>query len=147
MSSAAPGAKGVCSMSELEQARALLQLARRDFDALTGMTAGAPFADAIFGFHAQQAIEKALKAWLAARSAQFPPTHDLTRLLSLLEESGEDVERFWPLAQYSVYAVQARYEAGITDSDLPLDRHAVVIEVGTVLDCVEHALGYAQKRR
>jgi HEPN domain-containing protein len=27
------------------------------------------FADEIFGFHTQQAVEKALKAWLSARDA------------------------------------------------------------------------------
>ncbi|HRP96896.1 MAG TPA: HEPN domain-containing protein [Rhodocyclaceae bacterium] len=133
-------------MSDLEQAQSLVILARRDFNALTGMVAGAPFADEIFGFHAQQAIEKALKAWLTVRSTNFPLTHDLTRLLSLLEGAGENVESFWPLVQYNVYAVQARYEAGLADEDVPLDRHATLAEVKAVIDHIEAILGAAYNR-
>ena len=33
--------------------------------------------DAGVGFHAQQAIEKSLKAVLTARSVEYPYTHDL----------------------------------------------------------------------
>jgi len=44
------------------------------------------FADEIFGFHARQAMEKALKAWLASLSRDFPLTHDSSWLLGLLEE-------------------------------------------------------------
>ncbi|MFZ4539651.1 HEPN domain-containing protein [Propionivibrio sp.] len=70
-------------MSALEHARGLLVMARKDFDALRGMVDNPLFAEEIFGFHAQQAIEKSLKAWLAARSLDFPLTHDLSRLLDL----------------------------------------------------------------
>ena len=52
----------------------LLLMARKDFDALRGMLDNPLFADEIFGFHAQQAIEKSLKAWLAARLLSFPLT-------------------------------------------------------------------------
>ena len=58
----------------------------KDFSALTGMLDSALFADEIFGFHVQQAIEKGLKAWLCACGADYPPTHDLARLLTLLEK-------------------------------------------------------------
>jgi len=34
-------------------------------------------------YHCQQAAEKALKAWLAARNIVFPKTHDLETLLHL----------------------------------------------------------------
>jgi hypothetical protein len=50
-------------MDNLDHRHSLLRLARRDFDALLGMQGSALFADAIFAFHAQQAVEKALKAW------------------------------------------------------------------------------------
>lgn len=47
----------------------LLDLAHADLNALREMLNAAPadrecFPDAIFGFHAQQAVEKALNAWL-----------------------------------------------------------------------------------
>jgi len=91
-----------------DHAQDLLLMARKDFDALRGMFDNPLFADEIFGFRAQQAIEKALKAWLAARSVSFPLTHDLSRLLGLLEENGNDVSAFWPLVQYTVCAGSLR---------------------------------------
>ena len=51
-------------MSEPEHA-VLLAMARKDLVALAGMGDLKVFADEIFGFHAQQATEKALKSWLA----------------------------------------------------------------------------------
>lgn len=116
-------------------------MARKDFDALRGMLDNPLFADEIFGFHAQQAIEKLLKAWLAARAVTFPLTHDLSRLLDLLEENGADVSRFWSLVEYTVFAVQARYEAGLLASEAPIDRSAVIDEVRQLLDMVAAATG------
>ena len=40
------------------------------------------FDDEIFGFHAQQAVEKALKAWLTEVGVTYPLTHDLSLLLA-----------------------------------------------------------------
>ena len=65
-------------MSDLEQAVELLKLAERDFRALKGMTDPEVFAEEIFGFVAQQAVEKSFKAWLALLGATYPFTHDLT---------------------------------------------------------------------
>jgi HEPN domain-containing protein len=44
-------------------------------------------ADTIVGFHAQQAAEKLLKAVLAHNRIEYPFTHDLERLLELVESS------------------------------------------------------------
>lgn len=124
-------------MGELDDhPQAFLVMARKEFDALRGMIGNPLFADEIFGFHAQQAIEKALKAWLAAQSIAFPRTHDLSRLLDLLEETGVDVGIFWPLVEYTVFAVQARYEAHLVDIEAPLDRAAAIAAVQRLLDTV-----------
>ncbi len=40
------------------------------------------------GFHAQQAVEKAIKAVLAHRAIQYPFTHDLLLLVELLAANG-----------------------------------------------------------
>jgi HEPN domain-containing protein len=69
-------------MVNYEEAYLLLTAASRDLRALQGMTDPGVFADEIFGFHAQQAAEKALKAWLSALDVEYPRTHDLTMLLS-----------------------------------------------------------------
>jgi len=96
-------------MSELKYARALLVMAEKDFRALQGMGDAAIFADEIFGFHAQQCVEKTLKAWIAALGGEYPLTHNLARLLVILEDQGEEVKDFWDLAEYTVYAVEFRY--------------------------------------
>lgn len=130
-------------MHATDHAQDLLRMARKDFDALRGMLDQPLFADEIFGFHAQQAIEKSLKAWLAARSVSFPLTHDLSRLLGLLEESGSEVRTFWPLVQYTVFAVQARYESGMMDTEAPIDRRAVIEEVQQLFGTVARLIGAA----
>ncbi len=54
---------------------------------------------------AQQAAEKALKAVLISRGVEFPYTHDVGRLLSLLEVAGnvipEEVRRAEILSDYA----------------------------------------------
>ncbi len=129
-------AKGGCSMRDIEHARSLLRLARRDLNALIGMGDSPLFADEIVGFHAQQTVEKSLEAWLSAMGTIYPLTHQLPRLLALLEGAGADVGPFWSLARFTPYAVQARDEEGPPDTDEPLDRAAVVAEVTVLLNHV-----------
>lgn len=125
-------------MADFEHARAMLRMAHRDFSALTGMLDNALFADEIFGFHVQQAVEKALKAWLCTYgSGSYPLTHELARLFSLLENQGAEVEVFWPLVQYTMFAVQARYEEGVADLDELIDRAAEIQNVSFLLTYVE----------
>lgn len=61
-------------MNELDHARAMLLLAEKDRRALGGMLDNEIFAKEIFGFHAQQTAEKALKAWIAALGKEYPLT-------------------------------------------------------------------------
>ncbi len=51
-------------MSDLRCAGAMLRAAERDLLTLQSMNPQAP--EEAFGFHLQQATEKALKAWIAA---------------------------------------------------------------------------------
>jgi HEPN domain-containing protein len=123
-------------MRDLEQARALLETARRELVALRGMGDAATFAEEIFGFHVQQAAEKALKAWLALEGAVYPKTHDLSRLLRLLEELGADVGPFQDLIEYNPYAVQLRYET-FEPGDEPLDRDQAIERTRDLLEHVQ----------
>jgi hypothetical protein len=50
-------------MSGVEHAREMLTLAQRDFKALQGMLDAETFADEIFGFHAQRAVEVVDSRW------------------------------------------------------------------------------------
>lgn len=125
-------------MADLEHASSLLRMAHKDFNALLGMKGNSLFADEIFGFHVQQAVEKALKAWLCTYgSGSYPLTHELARLFSLLENQGAEVEVFWPLVQYTMFAVQARYEEGVADLDELIDRAAEIQNVSFLLTYVE----------
>lgn len=74
-------------MADFEHARAMLRMAHKDFNALTGMLDGSLFADKIFGFHIQQAVEKALKAWLCIRDTAYPSTH--ARLGAFVDLAGK----------------------------------------------------------
>jgi HEPN domain-containing protein len=104
-------------MSPTDAPRDLLTLAEKDYkSALILARAADPQMDAA-GFHLQQAAEKSLKAWLALKGLDYPKTHDLSLLLRLLEEAGENIEPFWRLFGLSPFAVQLRYE--VAGEDFP----------------------------
>ena len=126
-------------MSDLKQARALLEAAERDYSALRGMEDAAVFADEIFGFHAEQAVEKSLKALLALHGQTYPATHDLARLVDMLKAHDAEAARFDDLVEYTPYAVQFRYIAGDPGA-MPLDRDTAVQRVEVLLEEVRRRL-------
>ena len=124
-------------MSDLEHARMMLGMARKDFQAIQGMKDDKKFADEIFGFHAQQAVEKALKAWLSLVGIGYPKIHDLEELFALLEEHEETVpEQYRGLIDLSDFAVQFRYES-FEDLGGGLDRAEVILQVAKLVEFVE----------
>lgn len=124
-------------MTDIKQAHAMLRMAQRDMAALKGMLDAIVFADEIFGFHAQQAIEKSLKAWMCALGLTYPFTHHINRLLVLLRDAGADIEAFWWADEFTIFAHQARYEEGHLESDVPLDRVSLLESVGGLLRHVD----------
>ena len=116
-------------MNDLENSRHLLVMAQKDLKTLRILAAAADSPDETFGFHAQQATEKCLKAWLSALMVIYPLQHDLARLLDLLASHGQVVAGFESLVALTPYAVQFRYEEC---DDEPLDRTAVYAEVETL---------------
>ncbi len=64
-------------MNDLEHARNLLTLAYHDLTALKGMQDAEMFTDGIFGFLAQQSVEKALKACISTQGGTYPTVHDI----------------------------------------------------------------------
>jgi HEPN domain-containing protein len=71
-------------------ARMLLEAAVQDFAACSLLASGNGIGDAVVGFHAQQAVEKSLKAVLSANGIEFRRTHDLVTLLDLLQDNKID---------------------------------------------------------
>ena len=74
----------------LDQSIVELLHASRDDEAVLAI--GMVVADRIFGFHAQQAVEKLLKAMIGAHGERFEHTHDLGTLLRHAEGLGEHYE-------------------------------------------------------
>jgi len=68
-------------MRQHEQAHLLLKKAEEDIALLAEVLASEKISDEIFGFHAQQAAEKCLKAMLSEFDVRFPRTHNLRLLM------------------------------------------------------------------
>jgi len=113
--------------------------ASADATAARKFAADPEIADDIIGFHAQQAVEKWLKAVMAVRRIRQTRIHDLDRLGESLEQDG--VELPLPrsrLDELTVYAVPLRYE-DLLDAE-PLDREAIVALVNEVGEWAEGQL-------
>lgn len=120
------------SSDDLAQvSRTLARKASGDAAAAQDLAANPDIPDEIVGFHAQQAIEKWLKAVIADRGETFEHTHDLRRLVNLaaqgLDEAPFDADAVIALTQYSV---PLRYE-DLLDAE-PLDRDEAVELVNEV---------------
>jgi HEPN domain-containing protein len=74
-------------MRSSEHAELLLRKARQDEFALEKLINDPASPDEILGFHAQQAVEKTLKAVLALHDLRYPFIHDLKTLVDLLGQS------------------------------------------------------------
>ena len=74
-------------MKQLEQARLFLKKASQDAEILDLMGEGRG-SDEVYGFHAQQAVEKLLKAVLSCHSVRVRKTHDLDELFRLVSSEG-----------------------------------------------------------
>ena len=101
-------------MRDPEHAKMMLALARKDLRAVLLMAANDNFDIEIFGFHAQQAVEKSLKAWLSFLGIEYPRTRDLNLLIKLLEQNKEILpKQLHILVKLTDFAVQYRYESYI----------------------------------
>lgn len=125
MSSAARCAKGSAFMSGGAEALTMLQSAQRDFKALCAMLDPETFSVEIFGFHAQQTVEKGLKALIASNEIEYPHTHKLDQLILFVEKLGTDVSELWDFIELDSFAVQYRY-AAYDQYDENVDREEII---------------------
>jgi hypothetical protein len=129
-------------MSDLDHARSLLEMAKGDLNALRGMTSPALalipelFSDEVFGFHAQQAVEKCLKAWIASLGQRYTRTHDLMALIEDLENAGEDTSELLGFVDLNAFAVQYRYES-LDSEEEALDRSELLHEIQSLFQQVD----------
>jgi len=99
-------------MSKLhEQALLFLAKAREDEILLEEVRQSPRVSDAVFGFHAQQAAEKLLKALLSELGVAFPRTQDLRFFIELLGQAGRPVPpELAELDRLTPFATLYRYE-------------------------------------
>lgn len=123
-------------MNVNSEASVLLSMAGKDIELLRFIVSSDVIADEIFGFHAQQAVEKSLKAWIVGAGGTIDRTHDVRRLLIMLQDLGFDVDCYRELIPLNSFAVQFRYEA-MEEEDVPLDRAEMLNKVESLHEYVK----------
>ena len=113
-------------MAAPDEARRLLAKAAEDEYVLDRLLEDAAAPEAMFGFHAQQAAEKLLKAALFLAGAVPPRTHNLTQLLELAEAGGPQLPPGSEMLRWlTPYAVLYRYEGEAEADEEKLARREV----------------------
>jgi HEPN domain-containing protein len=98
------------SPEQLEYARLMLQRCQGDA-ACEVLAAAADIGDESVGFHAQQAVEKALKVALVVSGVDFPTTHDLGFLMSRVSDADVELPPELEGAEWlTPWAVDFRYD-------------------------------------
>ena len=117
--------------------------ATRNIVSMTALIeANAPQED--IGFHAQQAVENALKGWISALDDEYGRTHDIGNLAGIVRRhpAENDTPAGESLNWLTRYAVEYRYEGVVVDMDDPhglLD--AVLDLVDTIADRIKALTG------
>ncbi|HVD86058.1 MAG TPA: HEPN domain-containing protein [Solirubrobacterales bacterium] len=123
-----------------ETSRILLKKAEEDATAVREFAGNPEIGDSIIGFHAQQAVEKWLKAVTAASGVRHSAIHDIDRLIEIVEAIGIrvplDRDRLAVLTQY---AVPFRYDE-LLDAE-SLERELLVALVDEVAAWVAVQIG------
>ena len=98
--------------------------AERELRVLNILVEGNADQEAI-GFHAQQAIENALKGWISALDDDYRNTHELGKLVAIIRRhpQEEDTPAGEQLTWLTSYAVEYRYEGAQVQMD---DRFALL---------------------
>jgi HEPN domain-containing protein len=123
----------------VDLARRFLALADRDLRAFEKLVPDPEIDDEVIGFHAQQAVEKCLKAVLVRNGVEFRRVHDLELLLELLAESGTgQPPEIAEIQELNPFAVVLRYDFLGEQS---LDRSRVPAVLRAVRQWAEEQIG------
>lgn len=124
---------------------ALMFKAADDEDVLDAALAGAKISDEIFGFHAQQAVEKLLKARLLSLGVDYPNAHNLLTLTELLAANNDPLpDALAELFHLTPFATTFRYEA--VDEPVLLDRSALRVKIAQLREFVQHHIAADRKK-
>lgn len=125
------------SPEQLEVAGVLLRRAESDLGACRRLAEEPEMRDDVVGFHAQQAVEKAVKAALVLRGVDFPRTHDLDFLLARAEGNDLSVPQAIEDAEWlTPWGAQLRYD----ESPAPLDRAAAIEAAASAVEWAQSIL-------
>ncbi len=120
------------------EADRLLRIARRDLR-MARRLLDPDVEEASWGWALQQTFEKTLKAWLQHLGVKPPHSHDIARLLVLLEQAGVNVRELLALRAFTTFAVQGRYDD--EPEELGLDRIAWCQRAEALIEHVQSLLG------
>ena len=132
-----------------DQSAGLLEMARGDALIAERIAGDPDLPDRGLGFHAQQAVEKAIKGVLDWHSVKYPYTHDIEGLLDLVSDSrlplppdAQDLPRLTP------YAGTLRYDPRMPlPSSARLDRNWAIAIVRRTIQWAEGVLNEKNQGR
>lgn len=105
-------------------ARVLTDKAESDLSAAKLLISHASINDEVFGFHLQQTVEKLAKAVLAWHKVEYPFTHDVAKLMDMLDKNRLTIPtRFDNLGRLTPFAEDLRYENAAVGT-VAIDRQA-----------------------
>lgn len=116
-------------MTPLDEARRLLKKAEQDRIIFHTIKNHPDIGNEAVCFHAQQAVEKCLKAVLLVKGVTYRRTHDLDELVDRIMDAG--ITFPFPVETFSLltpFAVQLRYE-DLEIEGLPLAEAELMIDV------------------
>jgi HEPN domain-containing protein len=127
-------------MSDKKYARQLFVLAEKDLLALTGMVNEKElFHDEIFGFHAQQALEKCLKVLLSFNDIEFRKIHDLNELFNQIKENNIKIpDGIEELKNLNDFAVIFRYDLVFDEEEL--NRAIIVANLNNLFNYIKEII-------
>ena len=129
-------------MRPREYAQLLMRKAAQDDFTVAKLLPDPEAPDEVIGFHAQQAIEKLIKAVLSLREVRYRRTHDLVELIELLRENGIDFpESLEEVRLLGPFAAEFRYDDLPEESEESFDRQWASDCVRRVREWAEGFLG------
>lgn len=129
-------------MNELTaRSKRLLEKAREDAYVASSLADDPAVSYWIIGFHAQQAVEKAIKSVLVLHEIRYPFTHDLASLLKSVDNSGLPLPpEFESLPYLTPFGTLFRYEDEHWGTPVALEVHRVLNWVGTTITWAENTV-------
>ena len=104
-----------------------------------GLTLASGIPYRLIAYHAQQCVEKHLKAYLVFRNIDFPYTHNISRLLELCTGSANWTEGIHDAEELTPFAITTRYPG--EDEEVTAEEAFRAIEIADhVRDTVREAL-------